>query len=246
MSQQDEELEIDLVQVFEIIKEKLVLFILICMLCCTAALCLTKFAMEEEFTATAKLIIVQKSDSASQQSLTYSDQQLSQKLAATYSQIIMSEAISDPVIANLDLYDKYGIDSAKYNNIVKVSSANNTEVINVNVTTNDPVLSADIANEIVNVFEDKIYDIMQIENVTTLTDAKIPQKKSGPSTAKNVIIGGLIGMMICMAIVIRQLLTDTKVKTEDEVKKIFDYPIIGSIPDFEIKDTEVDYNDDEA
>ena len=246
MSQQDEELEIDLVQVFEIIKEKLVLFILICMLCCTAALCLTKFAMEEEFTATAKLIIVQKSDSATQQNLTYSDQQLSQKLAATYSQIIMSEAISDPVIANLDLYDKYGINSAKYNNIVKVSSANNTEVINVNVTTNDPVLSADIANEVVRVFEDKIYDIMRIENVTTLTNAKIPQRKSGPSTTKNVILGGLFGMMICMGIVIKQLLTDTKVKTEDEVKKIFDYPIIGSIPDFEIKDTEVDYNDDEA
>ena len=54
--------------------------------------------MKEEFTATAKLIIVQKSDAASaQQNYTYSDLQLSQKLANTYSQIIMSEAISDPV-----------------------------------------------------------------------------------------------------------------------------------------------------
>ena len=42
------------------------------MICCTAALCLTKFAMKEEFTATAKLIIVQKSDSATQQNYTYS------------------------------------------------------------------------------------------------------------------------------------------------------------------------------
>ncbi|MBQ5444478.1 MAG: hypothetical protein IIU29_04760 [Erysipelotrichaceae bacterium] len=238
MNQHDEEYEIDLLQVFEIIKEKLILFILICMICCTAALCLTKFAMKEEFTATAKLIIVQKSDSATQQNYTYSDQQLSQKLAATYSQIIMSEAISDPVISNLNLYDEYGIDSKKYEKIVKVSSANNTEVINVDVTTNDPVLSADIANEVVKVFEDKIYDIMQIENVTTLTEAKVPQKKSGPSTLKNTLIGGILGVLICAAITIIQLFTDTKVKTEEEVKKIFDYPIIGSIPDFEIKDTE--------
>ena len=238
MNQHDEEYEIDLLQVFEIIKEKLILFILICMVCCTIALCLTKFAMKEEFTATAKLIIVQKSDSATQQNYTYSDQQLSQKLAATYSQIIMSEAISDPVISNLNLYDEYGIDSKKYEKIVKVSSANNTEVINVDVTTNDPVLSADIANEVVKVFEDKIYDIMQIENVTTLTEAKVPQKKSGPSTLKNTLIGGILGVLICAAITIIQLFTDTKVKTEEEVKKIFDYPIIGSIPDFEIKDTE--------
>ena len=241
MNEHDYEDEIDLTQIFEIIKDKLILFILICMVCCTIALCVTKFLMKKEYTATAKLIVVQKSDSVSaQQNYTYSDLQLAQKLAATYSQIIMSEAISDPVITNLDLYEKYEIDSEKYGKIVKVSSANNTEVMNIEVTTNDPQLSAEIANEVVDVFEEKIYDIMQIENVTTLTDAKVPEKKSGPSTLKNTAIGGAIGLLICAAIVVLQLFTDTKVKTEEEVKKIFDYPIIGSIPDFEIKDTEAD------
>ena len=247
MNEHDNEYEIDLLQVWEIIKEKLILFILICMVCCTIALCITKFAMKEQYTATAKMIVVQKSDSASaQQNYTYSDLQLSQKLAATYSQIIMSEAISDPVISNLNLYDLYGIDSEKYGKIVKVSSANNTEVMNIDVTTNDPALSADIANEVVDVFEEKIYDIMQIENVTTLTDAKVPQKKSGPSTMRNMMIGGIVGLLICAAITFLQLFTDTKVKTEEEVKKIFDYPIIGSIPDFEIKDGEAEDNVDET
>ena len=246
MNENDYEYEIDLVQIFEIIKEKLILFILICMVCSTVALCVTKFLMKEQFTATSKLIIVQKSDSATAQNYTYSDQQLSQKLASTYSQIIMSEAISDPVISNLDLFNLYGIDSDKYRSIVKVSSANNTEVIDVSVTTGDPVLSADIANEVANVFKSKIYDIMQIENVTTLTDAKVPTKKSGPSTMKNTAIGGLLGLVICGLITIIQLFTDTKVKTEDEVKKIFDYPIIGSIPDFEIRDKEVNEDELEA
>lgn len=247
MDERDYEYEIDLMQIFEIIREKLVLFILICIVTCTIALCITKFVLKEEYTATAKLIIVQKSDSASaQQNYTYSDLQLSQKLAATYSQIIMSEAISDPVISNLDLFNRYEIDSEEYGKIVSVSSANNTEVIDVSVKTNDPVLSADIANEVVNVFEDKIFDIMQIENVTTLTDAKIPTKKSGPSTLKNTAIGGILGVLICGIITVIQLLTDTKVKTEEEVKKIFDYPIIGSIPDFEISNKEDLSDDDEA
>ena len=247
MNEKDYEYEIDLLQVFEIVREKLILFILICMVTCTVALCITKYVMKEEYTANAQLIVVQKSDSSSlQQNYTYSDLQVSQKLASTYSQIIMSEAISDPVISNLDLFNTHGITSEEYRKIVKVSSANNTEVMNVTVTTNDPVLSADIANEVVSVFEDKIYDIMQIENVTTLTNAKIPEKKSGPSTMKNTAIGGLIGLLICGIITVVQLLTDTKVKTEDEVKKIFDYPIIGSIPDFEVNEKEDVENDDEA
>lgn len=244
MMEEDNVVEIDLLQLLGIVLKNIITYIIICMVCVTTAFCITKFLMKETFTATAKLIVVQKSDSSSQQTLTYSDQQLSQKLASTYSQIIMSEAISDPVISNLDLFNKYEINSEKYGKIVKVSSANNTEVMNVSVTTNDPKLSADIANEVVEVFEDKIYDIMQIENVTTLTDAKIPTKKSGPSTMKNVAIGGLIGMMICGILAVIELLTDTKVKTEEEVKKIFDYPIIGSIPEIEILNTEAEEDDD--
>ena len=244
MNYEDEQ-EIDLVQVFEIIRKNLLLFIAICFVCCSAALCVTKFLMEEKFTAEAKMIIVQKSDSASnQQNYTYSDVQLSQKLASTYSEIIMSEAISDQVVSNLNLYELYEIDSQAYSKIVKVSSANNTEVINIDVTTNNPQLSANIANEIVDVFEEKIYDIMQIENVTTLTDAKVPLKKSAPSTTRNVAIGGLIGMLICMVIVIKELFTDVNIKTEDEVKAIFDLPVIGNIPYFEIDDEkEVEDND---
>ena len=240
----EEEEEIDLIQILEIIKNNFLLFFTICMICATVAFCITKFVLKEEFTASAKLIIVQKSDSnSSQQTLTYSDQQLSQKLASTYSQIIMSEAISDPVITNLNLYDLYSIDSAVYNKIVDVSSANNTEVIDVTVKTNDPVLSADIANEIVRVFEDKIYDIMRIENVTTLTDAKVPEKKSGPSTIRNTMIGGVLGLFICAIITVILLFTDTKVKSEDEVKKIFpDYPIIGTVPIFDINEGD---NEDE-
>ena len=242
---EQDEYEIDLLQILEIIKEKFFLFLAIVFVFCTAAFCITKFLMKEEFTAEAKMIIVQKSDAAaSQQQYTYSDVQLSQKLASTYSQIIMSEAISDEVINKMNLYELYGIDSAVYSNIVKVKSADNTEVINVTVTTNDPKLSADIANEIVSVFERKIYDIMQIENVTTLTEAKIPQKKSGPSTIKNVAIGGLIGLVICGIITLISLFTDTKVKTEEEVKAIFDYPVIGNIPYFEIKDAEEEVDDD--
>ncbi len=101
---EQDEYEIDLLQVLEIIKQKFWLFFVICLFFCSAAFCITKFLMKEEFTAEAKMIIVQKSDAAaSQQQYTYSDVQLSQKLASTYSQIIMSEAISDDVINKMNM-----------------------------------------------------------------------------------------------------------------------------------------------
>ncbi len=231
---------IDLLELLRICKKNLLIFISICLFTGAIAFCFTKFFVKEEFTANAKMIIVQKSDAASsQQNYTYSDVQLSQKLANTYSEIIMSEAISNVVINNLDLDDLYGIDSEKFSKIVTVSSVNSTEVISIDVVTNDPKLSADIANEIVSVFEEKIYDIMQIENVTSLTEAKVPLKKSGPSILKNTTLGILLGLVICGIIAIKILLTDTKVKSEDDIKKIFEgcnYHIIGNIPELNIKE----------
>lgn len=235
---------IDLLQLFVIAKQNLLLFITICFVCVAGAFCVTKFFIKEEFTAEAKMIIVQKSDTTtSQQNYTYSDVQLSQKLASTYNEIIMSEAISDTVINNLDLDTKYNITNDNFSKIVTVSSANNTEVMNIKVVTNDPELSADIANEIVRVFEKKIYDIMQIENVTSLSEAKVPTKRSGPSTTKNCALGLVMGVVICGAIAVIILLTDTKVKSEEDVKKIFDSSkihIIGNIPELSIKEEDYD------
>ena len=86
---------------------------------------------------------------------------------------------------------------------------------------------------------------MQIENVSTLTNAKVPKKASGPSLTRNLMIGLISGLMLCALITVIALFTDTKVKTEDEIKKIFDYPIIGMIPDFEINETKKEAEEDD-
>lgn len=246
MNNNDEIIEIDLLHVLEIIKKNLIMFISICIVTCTIGFAISKFVLDETFTAVAKIIIVkdEKASSSSSTSITYSDIQLSQKLASTYQQILMSEAISDTVIDNLNLRE-YGIDSGKYGKIVTVKAADSTEVMNISVETTDPKLSANIANEIVKVFISKIYDIMEIQNVTILNNAKVPSRKSGPSTFKWTAIGGLIGACICALIAFIEAITDTKIKSEKEVKEIFtDCPIIGSIPDFLPKEIKYDDNED--
>ena len=95
------------------------------------------------------------------------------------------------VIQNLKLED---LDTEGYQKIVKISSVKDTEVITIAVTSKDPKEAAVIANEIVDVFRDKIYSIMNIENVTVLNSAKIPEKKSSPSNIKNTLIGFLLAV----------------------------------------------------
>ena len=227
---------IDLLKLFEIVMKNIVWFIIVIVLCGTVAYAGTTLLIDKTYSATATVIIVQNNNSNASQAVTYNDVQLSQKLVSTYTQILQSEAIGDSVVANLDLYDKYEIDTEKLNKMVEVKAASNTEVMNITATTKDPKLSADIANEMVSVFKKKIFDIMSVENVTVLNSAKIPTKPSGPSILKNTAIGMMIGAVLCGIYAVIVLLTDTKVKTEEDVKKIFDYPVIGIIPEFKVEE----------
>ena len=224
---ENDEIEIDLSRVFEIIKKHFKPFALIILAASIVAALITLFLIPKKYTAEAKLIIVQKSNPDSQQ-ISYNDLQTSQKLVNTYSEILKSEAISDEVIRNLKLEE---LDTEGYQKIVKISSVKDTEVITIAVTSKDPKEAAVIANEIVDVFRDKIYSIMNIENVTVLNSAKIPEKKSSPSNVKNTLIGFLLGCVIDGCIVLYILLNDRNIRTEEELKQIFDYPIIGLIPD---------------
>ena len=226
---ENDEIEIDLSRVFEIVKKHFKPFALIILSVSIVSALITLFLIPKKYTAEAKLIIVQKSNPDSQQ-ISYNDLQTSQKLVNTYSEILKSEAVSDEVIRNLKL-SQDGIDHKAYLDMVNISSVKDTEVIKISVETKDPEQSAKIANEIVSVFRRKIVTIMNIENVTVLNSAKVPEQKSSPSNVKNTMIGFLLGCVIDGCIVMYLLLNDRNIRTEEELKQIFDYPIIGLIPE---------------
>lgn len=230
MVNEQDEVYIDLGRVWEAFKKNWILCVGITLVTTIVGFLISAFLLTEVFTATSRLIIVQQSNSDANQQITYNDVQLSQKLVSTYTEIIKSEAVLDKVSDNLNIV----YDASALQNMLSVSSVNNTEVIDVSVTSQDPELSAKITNEIVEVFQDEVYKIMNVSNVTVLNEAKVPTCKSGPSNAKNAGIGFAVGFMISALIVVIKTLKDTKIKTEDEVRAIFDYPIIGVIPNVDL------------
>lgn len=224
-----EEYTIDLLKILNIVKKNALMFLLIIVFCGAACFGGTIMLIPKTYSATATVVIVSNEDA--NQGITYNDVQLSQKLTATYSRILMSETVGEQVIKNLKLT---GWTSETYKNAVNVSSTNNTEVLDVTVTTQDPNLSEKIANETVNVFSNEVYNIMNVRNVTILDKAKVPTEPSGPNLKRNTGLGLAVGIMICALIALLKSFKDTKMKTEEEVKNALGYPIVGAIPDIAV------------
>ena len=230
MVNEQDEVYIDLTRFWETFKKCWVLCVSITLLFTIVGYLVSAFLLSEEFTATSRLIVVQQQNADATQQITYNDVQLSQKLVNTYSEIIKSEAVLDQVSENLNIIYDY----EDLQNMLSVASVNNTEVFDVSITSNDPQLSADITNEIVDVFREEVMNIMNVSNITVLNEAKVPTEKSGPSNVRNAAIGFAAGFMVSALIVVVRTLKDTKIKTEEEVRAIFDYPIIGVIPNVDL------------
>ncbi|MEG0403129.1 YveK family protein [Anaerorhabdus sp.] len=225
---EDNYTEIDLMKIWESFKKIWYICIIICLISTISSFLITKFLMTPKYEATGKIIVVQKNETQNTQ-LNLNDVNLSQKLVSTYSEILKSERISDLVLNELDL----PYTAKEYQEMVNVTAASNTEVINVTVTSESAKESTEVANTIIKTFQEEIYDIMSVENVSVLNWAKVPTAPSSPSTIKNVLIGGVIGVLISGILVIILMFKDNKVKTEDEFKEVLGYPILGVIPDFE-------------
>ena len=60
----------------------------------------------------------------------------------------------------------------------------------------------------------------------------MPNGRSSPSFTKNTIFGALIGAVLAVGVIVLQMLMDVRIKSEDDLAKISQMPVLGSIPDF--------------
>ena len=107
---QETEYEIDLRELFEIIKNRWLLIVSITCSAVIISVILSFFILKPQYEASTTMIVSYKQNQESV--MTYNDLQTSQKLVATYTEIVKSERILEEVInkLNLELSSKELID----------------------------------------------------------------------------------------------------------------------------------------
>lgn len=221
-----EEKEIDLLELWDVIKKNFIKYILFGILFGTLLFALSEFVITPKYESSVSLI-VNSEENKENQNVQLNEIQVNQKLVTTYSEIVKTRGIADQVINNLDL----DIDYEEFSDMVSVESKNDTEIFEVKVVDTIPERAADIANETSNVFKDSIVKIMKVDNVQILDKAIVADKPSSPKIVKNTAIGFVLGFILSMFVSVIKLMTDTTIKTPEDITSEFGLPVIGMIPD---------------
>lgn len=215
--------EIDLKELFEFIKNKLGLLIIItvgiCLLGCVYGLFLQK-PMYKSYTT----IILSGSDSQ----ITQSELSLSKSLVDTYAEIVKSRRVLEQVIQELNLDTTY----EKLSNKISVTSVNNTEIIKIIVTDTDPTEAKNIANVTANYFTKEVVDLYKVNNVNVLDEANTTNIPYNINVAKQIIIYLFIGFIIGAGVLFVIFYFDRTIKSAEQVEQKIKLPILGSVEEF--------------
>lgn len=161
-----------------------------------------------------------------------SDLQISSELTADYAAIIKSRNVLKQVIKDLDLDLNY----KQLANLVSVDNPTDSHIIKITVTCGDMELSRDIANALLNTGIERIYQVIGNSEPTVIdySEAEAVMEVT-PGFLKYVVMGALLGLIVACGLILVQFLTDTTIKTEDELSKQTGVPVLAVIPYYEEK-----------
>lgn len=218
----NDEIEIDLLEIFHALVKKAWAIILCLVIGAGLAGGITKFAITPQYKATSMIYILGKTTSVS----SAIDLQLSRQLTVDFEVLAKSRPVVERVISNLDLDMTY----EEMLEIVEVTNPDNSSILQMFATHPDPEVAKNIANELADATAERVEEVMVTDRPSTVEQAVAPEHPSSPNVMKNTAIGGLAGAFLMMAIVIVMFLMDDTIKDEDDVKKYLDMSVLASIP----------------
>ena len=222
--------EIDLKNVIQMFWDRKVGIIIIILLCIVAGYVYTTFFVSPVYKATSTAILTNNTEGEDgKTAVTQTEVTLNNSLLSTYRGIATSDSVVSKVISNLGL--KVSAETLK--NQISVTSATNTQIIQITVENADANLAAKIANEIRAVFTERVAELYDMQNIKPLDDAKVPTAPSNINHAKDIVMFAAIGIVIAILYVVVANLLDNTVKSSSDIEKAVGLNVIAEIPVYE-------------
>ena len=183
------------------------------------------FLMKPSYQAYASIFIT-----SNESVISVSDLQISSELTEDYAKIIKSRNVLKQVIKDLDL----NLDYKQLSKLVNVSNPDDSHIIQISVTCGDIELCRDIANSLMNIGIDRIYQVIGSSEPTVIdySEAEAVEEVSS-GLAKDVAMGALLGVVLACGLICVKFMTDTTLKTEEDARKDLRMPVLAVVPYYE-------------
>ncbi|MCM3253608.1 YveK family protein [Priestia aryabhattai] len=178
------------------------------------------------YQASTQILVNQKNSDSS--NLNVNQLQTNIDLVNTYSQIIKSPVILEKVSKKLDLKQS----TTALDQKIAVNTQENSQVFSLTVEDTNPATATKIVNTVSKTFQTEIQNIMNVDNVTILSESTLKDNQTpvSPNLLMNIVSALAVGLILGSALAFLLDFIDTTFKNTKEVEEELELPIIGIIP----------------
>lgn len=217
-----EEMEIDLLEIARLLWRKAWIIILCLVVGAGIAGGYTKFLVTPQYTASSMIYVLGESTSIT----SIADVQVGTELTGDFTTLAKSRPALEGVIDELDLDMNY----EELSQIVTIENLTDTHILKISATDPDPEMAKEISNAMAQSTAETIASVMATEKPSIAEKAITPNEPSSPNLMKNLMMGGLLGMILAIAVIVVRFLMDDTIKTEEDVKKYLGLNTLASLP----------------
>ena len=217
--------EINIKEFLQYYKKYIFLVIMVVVACILAIGVYDKIIKVPKYSTYTSIVLVKDNTGENFDTITQNDIVLNQKLVSTYREIIKSRLVLEQVINSLNL--NYTVDELQ--KMIDVQSKENTEILKITVTNEDPKLAMRIANITADIFDSEITQIYKINNVSVIDKAQFPLTPSNDHFLRDILLAALLGFFGTTAIIFVVYYYDDTLRTVDEIEKETGIPVVAKI-----------------
>ena len=216
---------IDLVQIFKALWRRAWAIVLAGLIAAGVAFGFAAFVVTPTYSSSVLLYVNNKATMGGS-NISSSDIVASQNLVKTYGEILNNRTTLEKVIEKAEVNYSY----KELSKMIVSKSSNNTEIMKVTVTTDNPYVSARIANCIAEILPERIEDIIEGTSMKVVENAIPVLEKVAPSITKYTAVGLIIGVLIAVIIIVVYAMLDDTIHDEEYILKTYEYPVLAKIP----------------
>ena len=219
-AQRDDEIEIDLGEIFHLLLNKLWVIILCFIVGGVIGFAGTKILVTPQYSASSMIYILPKTRSVT------SLAEMGSQLTSDFGILAKSRPVIEEVNKNLKLDYSY----EQLASMVQATNQSDTRILRFTVTDTDPIEAKKIANELANVAAERVAYVMSSDKPKIVEEAAVPKSPSSPNTKKNASVVALVFAFAAAAIIVLRYLLNDTIQNEDDVKKYLGLHMLAAIP----------------
>lgn len=164
-----------------------------------------------------------------------SDLATSERLVTTYVTILESNTVLNQVSDAVYASTGERVPAAAIRGSMSAGAVNETEVFKVNISHADPQMAAVIANAIADAAPTALANIVEGSSTKVVDRATVPAAPYSPNVMRNAVLGAAGGVILAIGFIVLTVLMDVRVRSEEDLARISQAPVLGVIPDFDVE-----------